>query len=101
MRVVYDEGEIERIENKYNVVKEACGCGPLMFEEGQTYGLTFKVENAVIAEYILVGLLYNKLEDFNIGIDIQSIKFGVLEDKNEIKNKLHNMIDRIFEGETN
>lgn len=101
MRVVYDEGEIERIENTYKMVKEVCGHAPLFFEEGQTYGLTFKVENAAIAEHILVNLLHNRLEDFNIGISVQSINYGVIENKDELKNKLHNMIDRIFEGETN
>ena len=98
MKVLYEPGEIAAIEKSVEVLKEhGQGC---LFEEGnpdRLYGLTFKVTNPALAQYILVGLLNDHLEDFDLGIDIQSIEFGpVGTDKTEIREKLHRAVEEIL-----
>lgn len=98
MKVIYEPGEIDSIEKATEVLKEyGQGC---MFEKGnpdRLYGLTFKVTNPALAQYILVGLLNNHLEDFELGIDIQSIEFGpVGTDKAAIREKLHIAVEEIL-----
>ena len=98
MKVLYEPGEITSIEKSVEVLKEhGQGC---LFEEGnpdRLYGLTFKVTNPALAQYILVGLLNDHLEDFDLGIDIQSIEFGpVGTDKTEIREKLHRAVEEIL-----
>lgn len=98
MKLVYEPGEIDSIEKATEVLKEyGQGC---LFEEGnpdRLYGLTFKVTNPALAQYILVGLMNKHLEDFELGIDIQSIEFGpVGTDKAAIREKLHTAIEEIL-----
>ena len=98
MKVLYEPGEITSIEKSVETLKDnGCGC---LFEENnpdKLYGLTFKVTNPALAQYILVGLLNDHLEDFDLGIDIQSIEFGpVGTDKTEIREKLHSAIEDIL-----
>ena len=98
MKVLYEPGEIDSIEKATEVLREhGQGC---LFEEGnpdRLYGLTFKVTNPALAQYILVGLMNNHLEDFQLGIDIQSIEFGpVGTDKAAIREKLHMAIEEIL-----
>ena len=87
MKVVYEEGEKDRIKARYDAARE-CGSGSLFDEHNpeRMYGLTFKVTNPAIAECILMLLLNDRLEDFDIGIDIQSIDFDVLPKRSEIKD---------------
>ena len=99
MKVLYEPGEITSIEKSVEILKEhGQGC---LFEEGnpdRLYGLTFKVTNPALAQYILVGLLNAHLDDFELGIDIRSIEFGpVGTDKNTIREKLHMAVEEIFE----
>ena len=98
MRVVYKEGEKELLEERFEFIKKH---GALFGEDDPeaTYGMTFKVTNPAIAQYILVSLLNNKLEDFDIGIDIQSIEFDVFTKKHEMKERLHAAIEAVFAGE--
>lgn len=57
----------------------------------------FKVTNPALAQYILVGLLNDHLEDFELGIEIQSIEFGpVGTDKDSFREKLHRVIEEIL-----
>ena len=98
MKVLYEPGEIDSIEKATEVLREhGQGC---LFEEGnpdRLYGLTFKVKNPALAQYILVGLLNDHLEDFELGIDIQSIEFGpVGMDKAVIREKLHRAVEEIL-----
>ncbi len=96
MKVVYEEGERDRLKAGYDAIREHGMCG--LFKENDhetTYGLTFKVTKPEIAEYILFSLLHNKLSDFDIGIDVQSIEFDILPKKDELKNKLHEAIENI------
>ena len=98
MKVLYEPGEITSIEKSVEILKDnGCEC---LFEENnpdKLYGLTFKVTNPALAQYILVGLLNDHLEDFDLGIDIQSIEFGpVGADKTEIREKLHRAVEEIL-----
>ena len=98
MKVLYEPGEIDSIEEATEVLREhGQGC---LFEENnpdKLYGLTFKVTNPALAQYILVGLLNDHLEDFDLGIDIQSIEFGpVGTDKDTIREKLHMAVEEIL-----
>ena len=98
MKILYEPGEIASIEKSVEILKDnGCEC---LFEEGnpdRLYGLTFKVTNHALAQYILVGLLNDHLEDFELGIDIQSIEFGpVGTDKAAIREKLHRAVEEIL-----
>ena len=98
MKVLYEPGEITSIEKSVEILKEhGQGC---LFEEGnpdRLYGLTFKVTNPALAQYILVGLLNDRLDNFELGIDIQSIEFGPIgTDKAAIREKLHRAIEEIL-----
>ena len=98
MKVVYEDGERDRIKAGYDAVRE-CGMGGALFGEhdpDKIYGITFKVTKPEIAECILFGLLRDKLTDFDIGIDVQSIEFDILPKRSELVNKLHEAIDNIM-----
>lgn len=99
MKVVYEPNEVEQIETRHaEFVKN--GFGGLLFsdyEPDRLYGITFKVTNPALATYILGGLLHNRLNDFELGIDIKSINFNILDiDPDHIKEKLHAAIDEIM-----
>ena len=55
MKVLYEPGEITSIEKSVEILKDnGCGC---LFEENnpdRLYGLTFKVKNPALAQYILL-----------------------------------------------
>ena len=98
MKVLYEPGEIASIEKSVEILKD--NGRECLFKENnpdRLYGLTFKVTNPALAQYILVGLLNDRLEDFELGIDIQSIEFGpVGTDKAAIREKLHRAIEEIL-----
>ena len=98
MKVLYEPGEIASIEKSVEILKD--NGRECLFEENnpdRLYGLTFKVKNPALAQCILVGLLNDRLEDFELGIDIQSIEFGpVGTDKAAIREKLHRAIEEIL-----
>ena len=98
MKVVYEPGEIASIEKSVEILKD--NGRECLFEENnpdRLYGLTFKVKNPALAQCILVGLLNDRLEDFELGIEIQSIEFGpVGTDKAAIREKLHRAIEEIL-----
>ena len=97
MKVVYEEGERDRLETTYDAIREH-GMGGLFGKHNPeaVYGLTFKVTNPAIAECILMSLLNDRLEDFDIGINIQSIDFDVLPKRSEIKDRLHEAIEKVL-----
>lgn len=98
MKVVYEPGEIERIKESYDYIHGNDVRCPLFKDDpDRVYALTFKVTNLTLAEYILASLLNDKLEDFEMGIDIQSIEFSPLSasTRNELKEQLHKMIDEL------
>ena len=98
MKVLYEPGEIASIEKSVEILKD--NGRECLFEENnpdRLYGLTFKVTNPALAQYILVGLLNNRLEDFELGIEILAIEFGpVGTDKAAIREKLHRAIEEIL-----
>lgn len=98
MKLVYEPNEIERIENNRKQCIEAGYCR--LFNSpnpDHLYGLTFKVTNPALAEYILVGLLNDMLENFELGIDVQSIEFDTTRmNRSDLKERLFRAIDEIF-----
>ena len=98
MKVVYEPGEIASIGKSVEILKDTGR--ECLFEENnpdRLYGLTFKVKNPALAQYILVGLLNDRLDNFELGIDIQSIEFGPIgTDKAAIREKLHRAIEEIL-----
>ena len=98
MKVLYEPGEIASIEKSVEILKD--NGRECLFEENnpdRLYGLTFKVTNPALAQCILVGLLNDHLEDFELGIKILSIEFGpVGTDKAAIREKLHRAIEEIL-----
>ena len=98
MKVLYEPGEIASIEKSVEILKD--NGRECLFEENnpdRLYGLTFKVTNPALAQYILVGLLNDRLEDFELSIEIQSIEFGpVGTDKAAVREKLHRAIEEIL-----
>ena len=99
MKVVYEPNEIERIEKFHKQCIENGYYGGLFNSQDpdRLYGLTFKVINPALAECILVGLLNNRLENFELGIDVQSIEFDTIAmNRSVLKEKLLRSIDEIF-----
>ena len=95
MKVIYDDVEKERLQEVYKhdtFFKLFAESDP-----DRIYGISFKVTNPSLAQYILVSLMHNQLEEFDLGIDITAIHFSQLQDKSEIKEKLHKMIDEIID----
>lgn len=94
MKVVYDEGEKERIQEVYEKYVNM-----KLFDnqdQDRVYGISFKVTNPSLAQCILTNLMCNKLEDFDLGIDVTAIHFDCIHDKSEVKEKLHQIIDEII-----
>lgn len=91
MKIVFNDGEKERLEDNYDKL-------PLkLFENPDLkYGISFKVTNPAIAQYILTSLLHDRLEDFDLGIEITAIHFDQIQDRDDVKEKLHKMIDEII-----
>lgn len=97
MKIVYEDGELESLEESYKVLKDKRRV--LLFgntDPDRTYSLNFKVTNPALAEFYLLSILNNRLEDFDLGIDVTAINFDTLTNKEEIKHKLHESIDTII-----
>lgn len=95
MKIVYNEGEKDRIQEVYEKYIDL-----KLFDDqdpDKIYSISFKVTNPSLAQCILTDLLYDKLEDFDLGIDVTAIHFNQIKDKSEIKEKLHQMIDEIVQ----
>ena len=80
MKVVYEDGEKDRLKKVYDAFEHEMG-GTLFEVDDleKVYGITFKITKPEIASYVLLGLLNNKLDDFDIGIDVQSIEFDIIQ----------------------
>ena len=97
MKIVYEENEKENIEEVYNERVNF-----KIFDDpnpDKLYSITFKVTNPSLAQYILVGLLHDKLEDMDLGIQVQEINFKRIQNKDKMKEKMHKMIDDILDSE--
>ena len=97
MKIVYEEGELERLKEAHTKLQEKGRF--MMFDHpdpDHIYGLTFKVTEPYLAEYLLIGLLHHRIEDFNLGVDIQSIDFSPFTRSNDVKEQLHEAIDKII-----
>ena len=98
MKLVYNDGEKERIESRYKEYKDHNMCTVFDDENPDTeYAISFKVTNPAIAQYILMSLLHNKLEDVDLGINVTGIHFNIIQNKDEIKEKLHQLIDEVLQ----
>lgn len=62
----------------------------------RTYSLNFKVTNPALAEFYLLSILNNRIENFDLGIDVTAINFDALTNKEEVKRKLHESIEVII-----
>lgn len=92
MKLVYEDGEIERIRKSHNEVKDMYS----LFQEGNEYSINFKVTDVALAETVLVRLLNNKLPELNIGIDVTSINLEPYISNDVFKEELHRMIDELL-----
>ena len=90
MKIVYNEGEKERLESMYDKLPIQ-----IFYDLDRTYSINFKVKNPAIAQYVLTSLLHDRLEDCDFGIEIISINFDQIQDRDDIKAQLHKMIDEI------
>ena len=95
MKIIYEENEIERLEESRNALIDM-GHGTLFddTDPDRVYSINFTVTKFGLAEYILLSLLNNRLEDFDSGIDVKSINFTPIKNVNEVKQKLHELIDQ-------
>ena len=94
MKVVYEPGELDRIveagkATRFNIFDR---------DPDRKYGLTFSVTNPELASQILVSLMHDRLEDFELGIKIHSIELNPMVEKEVFKDKLLSAINQIFEG---
>lgn len=97
MKIVYEDGEPERLEETYKFLKDKGRA--LLFGDAdpdRTYSLNFKVTNPVLAEFYLLSILNNRIENFDLGIDVTAINFDALTNKEEVKRKLHESIEVII-----
>lgn len=97
MKIVYEDGELERIEEIYKLSKDKRRV--LLFgntDPDRTYSLNFKVTNPALAEFYLLSILNNRLENFDLGIDVTAINFDALTNREEVKRKLHESIEVII-----
>lgn len=62
------------------------------------FSINFTITDPVIANFILLNLLNNKLKDVDLGIDIKSINLKPFTniDKTELKIKLNEFIDNFL-----
>lgn len=70
----------------------------LLFDKAdpdRVYSIDFKITNASRAEYILFGLLKDKIPDLDLGINITSINAMGLEEYKKMKALLHEAIEQI------
>lgn len=96
MKVIYEENEIEKLEQAHSAWKEKGRVG--LFDDSdpdRVYSLNFKVTNPALAEYWIPALLFDKLPDFYLGIAIESINVNAAVDKEELKRKLHEAIEQL------
>lgn len=71
----------------------------LLFDKAdpdRVYSIDFKITNASRAEYILFGLLKDKIPDLDLGINITSINVMGLEESKKVKALLYEAIERII-----
>lgn len=97
MKIVYEDGELERLEETYKLSKDKGRA--LLFgntDPDRTYSLNFKVTNPALAEFYLLSILNNRIENFDLGIDVTAINFDALTNKEEVKRKLHESIEVII-----
>lgn len=97
MKIVYEDGELERLEETYKFLKDKKRT--LLFgnaDPDKIYSLNFKVTNPALAEFYLLSILNNRIEDFDLGIDVTAINFDALTNREEVKRKLHESIEAII-----
>ena len=94
MKVLYDDNERETLRDIYDKYVETHLFGD--FNPDKVYSINFKITDPEVAEYIFRGMLFNTLEDFDLGIKVTSINLVPYVDNYELKAKLHDAIDKII-----
>ena len=92
MKVVYEENEKEYLEEHYKTEER----NKVFPDLNQTYSINFKVTNPALAQYFLVAMMNNRLEDFDIGIKIESINFFEAKSNERLKEDLYRAIDSVL-----
>lgn len=95
MKIVYEPNEKQELADWYQT---RCKDRAEIFntsDPDRIYHISFKVTNVAIAHYILLSMLNDHLEDFDMGIDVQSIDIAEVVHVNDIKERLHRMIDEM------
>lgn len=94
MKLVYEENEKQKLRLAHEQVKKYTkSCLFCEDEPDRVYSIDFTVKDPAIAEHILVGLLRNKLEDFDMGIEVRAICINKSQNIEETKRKLHEAIE--------
>ena len=91
MKIVYGDKERDTLKHIYDEFSNAN-----LFDDSdpdRVYSLNFKVTDPSVAQYILRGLLFDNLEDFDMGIQVTSINLVPYISNEELKQKLHMAID--------
>lgn len=91
MKLVWDEGERERIIDSF---KEGHMLFPANGDPVKEYSVNFKVTQPEIAEYVLLSLVHGRL-NLDIGIDITSINFDKYRSHDELKARIIQVIERM------
>lgn len=94
MKLVFEEGEKERIEQLYEEIR---GNAAIVSDDpDRLYALSFKVTNPAIANRILTGILFGGLSDVDLGIKAEAIHYSFISNIDEVKTKLIAAIDTTF-----
>ena len=92
MKVVYEENEKEYLEEHYKTEER----NKMFPDLNQTYSINFKVTNPALAQYFLIAMINNRLEDFDVGISIESINFFEAKSNERLKEDLYRAIDEVL-----
>ena len=92
MKIVYKENEKERLEEFYQNEEHH----KIFTDLSKIYSINFKVTNPALAQYFLVAMTNNRLEDFDIGISIESINFFEAKTNERLKEDLYRAIDEVL-----
>ena len=92
MKIVYKENEKEYLEKHYKTEEY----NKMFTDLSKTYSINFKVTNPALAQYFLVAMMNNRLEDFDVGISIETINFFEAKPNKRLKEDLYRAIDSVL-----
>lgn len=94
MKIVYGDKERDTLKHIYDEFPNYNLFGDS--DPDRVYSLNFKVTDPSVAQYVLRGLLFDQLENFDMGIQVTSINFAPFVSSDELKQKLHMAIDDVL-----